>query len=263
MSGSEGNAARRACALVSWLAVWSAVADCAKEHAPAVATSSRADAGSTQRTMPSARATPARAAAQADASAAPSVAEAGVPPRANDAGAIDAGSASPPQASCRLTFTYTTKPTLGLYSPTNIGAAWIEDASGKLIHTMEYWSSGIFDKYLTRYLGAGGIQWNYTPIAQAFGSPPPTKPPDLISSATLHGDRAHLNDSWDCRDANQAEVPNGPYRAVAQFYEGRVGDASVMDSAPVLEVSFELGRQPFATTPNDGTHFVDVKLTLE
>jgi hypothetical protein len=277
---------RRRLAGVCWILAYSVWPGCSGDHAgPQAVSSGRRDAGS-ERTgsIPvanAAGATPSGQGAQGGASSTLMVQEAGAPSRVADSGALaadaalhrvtpdsgridapDTGPRPAPRPLIKLSLDFTTEPGHGLYSPHNVGAAWIEDTNGKWLHTLEYWGSGLDADYLVRYVAAGGPA--YASPGSLLGlTPPLPRPPDLISSATLTVHQAHLGDSWNCRDANGMQIADGAYRAVVEFYEvGGVLDASIQPH-PTVEVPFEVGAQPLIVTPPDSAYFASVKLTLE
>jgi hypothetical protein len=153
---------------------------------------------------------------------------------AGQAGA--AGSAMPPAATGALHFTVLTKTLNGRYSPKNIGAIWIERASGEFVKTLEVWAA-TRARYLSRWRSEAG-----------------SNKVDAVTSATLRTHVTHKA-SWNLTDVSRAAVASGDYKVVVEItdHDGS-GDST--------EVPFTLG-EPVSTMPSDQAHFVDMALTVE
>jgi hypothetical protein len=155
----------------------------------------------------------------------------------------DGAAARPTQ----LTLDFTTHAMGGRYAPTNGGAAWVEDESGHWVHTFEFWI-GPFVGALKSYFAAGGP--NYT--GPPFGTTPP---PDVIASATLRDHRTHANETWNLKDVNGMEVPDGAYRVVIELAESSM--------STTYAVPFVKSGIPFVLKPADAGFATDVTLTME
>ncbi len=91
-----------------------------------------------------------------------------------------------------LTVTYTTQPHGGPYAPKNIVAAWVENAAGSFVITIDRWAATRKQHLVAWNLAAG------------------TNDVDAVSGATrsAHGS---LTATWDLRDRLGSEVPDGTY----------------------------------------------------
>lgn len=163
-------------------------------------------------------------------------------PVANDAAApqdaalaVETGPAGPPPT--ELSFSVLTKSLAGRYAPRNIGAIWIEDASGRWVKTLAVWAF-IRERYLTRFRAASG-----------------GNRVDAVTSATLGQHTTH-SVTWDLADANGAPVPDGDYRVVIETTDrDATGDSA--------EVAFTKGPSPLVLMPPDVTHYVNMTLALQ
>ena len=149
--------------------------------------------------------------------------------------APDVGPAGPPPTA--LNFSVLTKTLGGRYSPRNIGAIWIEDASGKWIKTLAVWAF-LRERYLTRFRAASG-----------------GNRVDAITGATLSQHTTHAV-TWDLTDAAGATVPDGQYNLVVETTDrDATGDSTA--------VPFAKGPSPVHLTPPDVAHYVNMSLALE
>jgi hypothetical protein len=164
------------------------------------------------------------------------------PGAANDAAAlqdaaivVEPGPTGPPPTA--LSFSVLTKSLGGRYAPRNIGAIWIEDASGNWVKTLAVWAF-IRERYLTRFRTASG-----------------GNRVDAVTGATLSQHTAH-SVRWDLSDANGAPVPDGEYRLVVETTDrDATGDST--------EVAFTKGTLPVVLMPPDVTHYVNMTLALQ
>jgi hypothetical protein len=97
-----------------------------------------------------------------------------------------------------VTITYTTVDHHGLYSPHNIGAAWIESASGAYVKTLEKWGF-VRSAYLVAWLTASG-----------------GNTVDAVTSASLSTLVTHQA-TWNMTDVNLQYVPDGDYTLKIEF----------------------------------------------
>lgn len=143
---------------------------------------------------------------------------------------------------CTLDVSVTTVSPGGKYSPRNIGAIWVSDASDRFIRTLSVWADRRA-KYLKR--------WNDTTAAAKV----PADRTDAISSATKssHGLRGG---TWNCTDLTAAPVPDGTYKICFELtdYDG---------SGPNDCVSFTKSAAPFSLMPPDVRSFTARKLELK
>lgn len=149
-----------------------------------------------------------------------------------------------------LTFAYTTRTQDGEYAPDNVGAVWVEDASGKWIHTLEYWGNVPNGSHLSRYSRAGGPDYG-----AFFGIRSVKPPPDTITSATLHMHKSHTGLSWDLKDKSGADVPDGMYKLVIELTEEEA-------AGEFLEIAFMKGPEAAEIAPPDTPYYTGMTLTL-
>jgi hypothetical protein len=147
----------------------------------------------------------------------------------------------------KLNFSVTTKPQGGKFTPKNIGAIWIQDASGKWVYTLDWWSSLLNSQWQTKYNSVQGP--SYTPF---FGT---KAPPDVMTSATLTMHKTH-SVSWSLKDSNGAEAPDGDYTLVIELTEAEA-------SGQVQEIPFTKGPAPVTMTPADTQYYTGMKLDLQ
>jgi hypothetical protein len=147
-----------------------------------------------------------------------------------------AGAAPEQPANGTLQFAVLTKTLNGRYSPKNVGAIWVERASGEFVKTLELWASTRV-RWLARWRAEAG-----------------SNKVDAVTSATLRTHVMH-NASWNLTDASRKSVAPGDYKIVIEMtdHDGN-GDST--------EVPFTLG-DPLTVMPADQTHFVNMTLTVE
>jgi hypothetical protein len=124
----------------------------------------------------------------------------------------------------RLTLTFKTQRLTRINGPSNIGAVWIEDASGNFIRTIELWA-GRFGRSL----------YHWQDHACVDGGPGV----DAISEATLPEDATHKLE-WDTRDLHGLNVPDGTYHVFIEVAE------TELNFGPTAMYSFEKGPSPIA-----------------
>lgn len=168
----------------------------------------------------------------------------------------DTGAPSNHVRPTRLVLTFTTVPQNGRYAPSNIGAAWVADAQSKWVHTFELWASANFVRALSTYVTAGGPIYARPILLGLPGMAPPVQvPPDVITSATLRMHKTHAGETWDLKDMNGNEVPDGRYSLVIEVAEQSIEQVHVF--------SFVKAGEP-ARRAGDGDGGVkDVQLSLE
>lgn len=101
--------------------------------------------------------------------------------------------ASPAVAEGTLTVTYTTQSHGGPYAPAHVVAVWIENDAGAFVKTVDRWA-GVRRQHLvawTQKAGAADI--------------------DAVSGATRNSHTQPLTATWDLRDRQGQEIPDGTY----------------------------------------------------
>jgi len=131
----------------------------------------------------------------------------------------------------------------GRYSPKNVGAVWLEDASGSYITTLERWA-GIRARYLSDWNAASG-GWGF------FGSPEP----DAVSQATLTRHESHAV-TWDSRDLDGQVLPDGSYTLHIELTDADRAGATA-------SIPFEKNTQGFSETPADQMPYTGLSLRYE
>jgi hypothetical protein len=124
----------------------------------------------------------------------------------------------------------------GRYSPRNVGAIWIETASGAFVKTVERWG-GTRARYLTRFntSSAGNLV-------------------DAVTSATLSNHTTH-DRVWNLTNLMKCEVPSGAYRVVVELTDRNSAGAT-------LELPFTKAQAPVTLMPTETANFHDLLLEL-
>jgi hypothetical protein len=139
-----------------------------------------------------------------------------------------------------MIFSVLTQPNGGRYQPRNIGAIWIEDASGKYIRTLQVWA-GIREGDLSSYNAAAGIGF--------FSSPPV----DAITGATLSNHQTHMV-TWDLKDSSGAAVPDGDYHIRINTADDRQAETTV---------TFTKGPTPSSSNPPNASSFINMSIMYQ
>jgi len=124
----------------------------------------------------------------------------------------------------------------GRYSPRNIGAIWVEDATGAFVKTIERWGK-TRARYLTRFNASSG--GNLV---------------DAVTSATLAQHVTH-DRTWDLTNLAKCEIPAGAYRVVIE-------ETDHNGSGPSVELPFTKGDVPLTSMPAETANFHDLLLEL-
>ena len=142
-----------------------------------------------------------------------------------------------PTAVASLSFDVTTSPVGNRYQPKNIGAIWVQDASGKLVKSLEVWA-GIRRRHLTKYVSAlsGGSV-------------------DAMSSATLSSHKTH-HATWNLKDRSGAAAAPGKYTLVMELTDGDT-------TGRFNTVEFDTSKGPTSLSPKDAPSFSAMKLQLQ
>lgn len=143
---------------------------------------------------------------------------------------------------CAMHFEFTTVTYHGKYSPKNIGAVWIADASGKFVKSLDVWAA----KRIVNL-----VKWN----AASGGNKV-----DAVTSATAPSHGAHVAD-WDCTDVSHQAVPDGTYKLMLEFTE-EDSALIIWPPGPSTGIEFVKGPSPVVLTPPDLPNYVSMKLTL-
>ena len=228
---------------------------------PAASTAQTAPPSSTP-SAPAAPPTAAPAVTTPVAPAAPGAASMVTPPPAGAASSAPT-TAAPSEATknaevvgpkaTKLKVQFTTKSYGGMYQPVNLGAVWVEDASGKWVYTLEMWCGWQNTKSLKPYNSAGGADYSVGLFPGSFTTMPPM---DVVTSATLRQHKPHNSGAWSLKDSKGAEVPDGMYKLKLEVTEQE-------DEGKVLEVPFMKGAAPGPIAAPDSAVFTNLKIELQ
>ena len=157
--------------------------------------------------------------------------------------ATDAGDGSVPIADpCGFTLSVTTVSYSGRFAPRNVGAIWIEDATGSFVKTLRTWGGPRLNN---------ALRWQ----SVAAGSRV-----DAISSATRAG-HGPISGAWNCTDGSRSAVPQGPYSACIEFEEDLI---ALTSAAPHYACEpFSFGTPATTGTWSDQALFVEMSWTFE
>jgi hypothetical protein len=143
---------------------------------------------------------------------------------------------------CNFRFDVTTKSYGGRFKPRNVGAIYIENASGGYVKTLNVW---------------GTIELGMLTDWQTLSGGDKT---DAVSGAT-RGTDGPVSGSWNCTDVNHQPVPDGQYKVCCSFQE----DDALPFFGPAPKqacVPFAKGA-PFVQTAPDQTYFTQMTLTMQ
>lgn len=125
----------------------------------------------------------------------------------------------------------------GRYAPRNIGAIWVEDASGKFVKTIERWAK-------TR------ARWLVRFQAAANGNVV-----DAVTSATLQSHVTH-DRTWNLQGLDHCQIPAGNYRLVLETTDYNGAGAT-------LEIPFTKDQSAVTLTPTETAQFHDLLVELK
>ena len=125
----------------------------------------------------------------------------------------------------------------GRYAPRNVGAIWIETASGTFVKTLEKWGST-----RSRYI----VRWNAASGGNVV---------DAVTSATLQSHVTH-DRTWNLTDKTTCEIKTGTYRVVVEHTD-RDGPGAT------IEIPFTKDQTAVTLMPTDATNFHDMLLELQ
>jgi hypothetical protein len=143
---------------------------------------------------------------------------------------------------CSFRFDVTTTSYGGRFRPRNVGAIYIENASGGFVKTLNVW---------------GTIELrNLTDWQQLSGG----NAVDAVTGAT-RANAGPVFGSWDCTDVNRQPVADGPYQACCSFQE----DDALPFFGPAPKkacVPFDKGAA-FTLSPPDQGNFTRMTLSMQ
>lgn len=127
------------------------------------------------------------------------------------AGASNAGGAAgsivpPGPLTATLTVTVTTRTAGGRYSPDNVGAIWIADASGRFVKSLNVWAAQRRRDLAT---------WSAATAAAGKAN----NVVDAITAATLQNYGVRMG-TWNGTNTSKVLVPDGPYRVCFELRDG-------------------------------------------
>ena len=137
----------------------------------------------------------------------------------------------------RLSLSVRTASGDGRYRPRNVGAFWIEDASGQWVKTLELWGQRRA-KWLTRFQAASGGDVV-----------------DAVTGPTLSEHEVHELE-WDLTAADGCEVENGEYQLRMELTDWS-------GTGKQYTIPFEKGLTPSELTPADELTFRNIRVALE
>jgi hypothetical protein len=149
-----------------------------------------------------------------------------------------------------LSVRFTSVPQGGRYAPRNVGAVWIETASGMFIKTIERWA-GIRAVHLERWTEVSG-GWG----SRFFGGGNTADMMDAVSRATLRQHEMHEL-TWDMLDAAGMPVPDGPYKLLIEVADDEV------EAGATSEMMFEKGPAPQNLMPPDAPSWSGLVVTYQ
>jgi hypothetical protein len=123
----------------------------------------------------------------------------------------------------------------GNYSPKNIGAIWIEDASGNFIKTIKLWANK-----RKQYL----YTWNTASGGNVI---------DAMTGATASSHTTH-EVNWNLKDVNGNNVADGNYKLKIEMTDEH-------SQGPLASFDFPVGDPPSAIMPPDESYFHDIELS--
>jgi hypothetical protein len=137
----------------------------------------------------------------------------------------------------------------GTYAPRNVGAVWIETASGTFVKTLERWGN-IRANHLTRWnMASGG--WG-----SIFGGGNTADMMDAVSRATLRSHEMH-HVMWNMKDSKGQLVPDGMYNVVVECTEDNFRPGAN------ASVAFMKGAAPQMVTVPDKAPWSGFSLTYQ
>jgi len=140
-----------------------------------------------------------------------------------------------------LTFTVKTISNGATYSPKNVLAIWIKDASGNFV---------ISRKVMANSRKQHLVKW----VANSSNNVI-----DATTGATLPNHQTHTI-TWNCHDVNGLLVPDGDYQVWVEYTSRN--SASGGNPGPSTSFTFTKGNSAVNLTPANETYFQDIVLTF-
>lgn len=123
----------------------------------------------------------------------------------------------------------------GNFSPRNIGAIWVEDASGNFVKTLQVWA----DRRI-QYLYAWNNKSNSNKV-------------DALTSATLSSHQTH-NVTWNVKNHLGNDVPDGQYVLKVEMTDQHA-------QGPLASFNFPIGEASNTSLFPDETYYHDIELS--
>jgi hypothetical protein len=133
-----------------------------------------------------------------------------------------------------VSLTFRTVTDNGNYSPKHVLAVWIEDANGTFIKSC-------------KVMAANRIQYLYT-----WQTKSGSVKTDAVTGATLTAHQTHTI-TWNCKNASNALVPNGTYKAWIEYTDNHA-------QGPITSVSFTVSGTSQNVTPVDQAYIKGIVL---
>ena len=160
------------------------------------------------------------------------------------------GPAVPPTGGGKLSVTFKTVAVGGRYAPRNVGAVWIETASGMFVKTLERWA-GIRVVHLTRWTMASG-GWG----SRFDGGGNAADMMDAVSRATLRSHEMHQL-MWDMQDASGKPVPDGKYNLMIEVADDN------FSASTASSVAFDKGPSPATVMAPDKAPYSGLSINYQ
>lgn len=141
-----------------------------------------------------------------------------------------------------LTFTAKTVSNGASYSPKNVLAIWIKDASGNFVISRKVMANAR-KQHLVKWMASSGN--NST---------------DATTGATLSNHQTHTI-TWDCRDLNGNLVPDGDYQVWIEYTSRNSANGG--SPGPSYSTTFTKGTVIFNPTIPDEAYFINMSLIYE
>lgn len=138
-----------------------------------------------------------------------------------------------------LSLDFTTVSQRGRYAPKNIGAVWIEDATGKYVKTLDAWAAKRA-RYLTKWVSKN----------------PTGDRVDAISRATLPNHIAH-HAIWNLKDSKGVVAPDGEYTIYIESTDQETSPGQW------TSLKFTKSADPQTVMPPNATSYTGIKLVYQ
>jgi hypothetical protein len=139
-----------------------------------------------------------------------------------------------------VTVSFTTQSPGGEYAPDNVGAVWIENASGAYVRTLAVWGQKRIG-HLVAWRAASGLD-----------------AVDAVTAATRRSHGAHVV-TWNLLDRGRARVPNGAYVVRVELTDSNSSEPGE-PKGPQSSFSIEIGDAPVDTMLPDEAFFTSRSL---